>query len=243
MAANKDIQVSVVIPCFNEERTVGETIVKAKIGLSKLPFSSEILLIDNNSTDNSAKIASSLGVSVIFEREQGYGYALLRGFEEAKGRYIFMGDADNTYDLSELDKFIKPLTEGCDLVTGTRLKGNILPGAMKWLHRYVGNPLITFLINLLFGANVSDAECGMRAFTKEAYRKMRLQAGGMELISEIIVKAAKAKLKIIELPITYYPRKGESKLRSFYDGWRNMRFLMQTIFSSFFSASFTDKEG
>jgi glycosyltransferase involved in cell wall biosynthesis len=226
MAADKDIQISVVIPCFNEEETVGETIAKAKIGLSKFSLGSEIIIVNNGSTDNSAKIAVSSGARVISESEKGYGYALIRGFDEAKGKYIVMGDADNTYDLSELDKFIRPLMDGHDLVMGSRLKGNIMPGAMKWLHRYIGNPLLSFSMNLLFGTDISDSQCGMRAFTKEAYRQMRLQTGGMELASEMVVNAAKARLKITEVPINYYPRKGKSKLRSFSDGWRHIRFML-----------------
>lgn len=223
---NNDIDISVVIPCYNEEETLAATIERAKIGLKKTGLTSEILVVDNNSTDSSSKIAVSLGARVVNEPEQGYGNTLLRGFEEAYGRYLVMGDADNTYDFSEVDKFITPIQEGYDFVIGSRLKGKILPGAMKWLHRYIGNPLLSLTLNLLFKTNISDTQCGMRAFTKDAYRRMHLQTGGMELASEMIINASKAKLKIMEIPITYYPRKGESKLRSFYDGWRHLRFML-----------------
>ncbi len=221
-----DIKVSVVIPCYNEEQTIGSTIEKAKAGIAKLKMNSEIVVVDNNTTDDSINIARKLGARIVKETEKGYGNALIRGFDEAKGIYLVMGDADNTYDLSDLEPFIKPLMEGCDFVIGSRLKGKIMPGAMKWLHRYIGNPLLSFILNLLFNLNISDTQCGMRAFTKDAYKRMNLQTGGMEFASEMIINASRAKLKIKEVPIAYYPRLGESKLRSFSDGWRHLRFML-----------------
>ncbi|MEM3126733.1 MAG: glycosyltransferase family 2 protein, partial [Candidatus Woesearchaeota archaeon] len=155
-----------------------------------------------------------------------YGNAYLRGFEESRGKYIVMGDSDNTYDFSEVTKFIEPLRNGYDFVIGSRLKGNILPGAMPWLHRYIGNPVLSRILRFMFHTNISDSHCGMRAFTKEAYQKMRLQTTGMEFASEMVINAARTKLKIKEIPIIYYPREGESKLHSFRDGWRHLSFML-----------------
>ena len=150
-----------------------------------------------------------------------------KGWPKQKGTYIAIADADNTYDLLELDKFLDPLMAGeADFVIGSRLKGNIKKGAMPWLHQYIGNPLLTGMLNFLFKTKISDAHCGMRAFTKEALEKMNLKTHGMELASEMVIEAAKSGLRIKEVPITYYSRKAPSKLRSFQDGWRHVRFMM-----------------
>ena len=220
------IKISVVMPCLNEAETIGKCIQKAQAALKKMGVSGEIIVADNGSKDNSVELAESLGARVVHQPIRGYGAAYLEGIAAARGKYIVIGDSDDTYDFSELDKFVQPLREGYDLVMGSRLKGNILPAAMPWLHRYIGNPILTGILNLLFKAGVSDAHCGMRAFTKEAYEKMSLRTTGMEFASEMVIKAAKAKLKITEVPITYYPREGESKLRSFRDGWRHLRFML-----------------
>ena len=222
----ESIKVSVVMPCLNEVETIGKCIQKAQAALKKMGVLSEIIVADNGSTDDSVEIAKSLGAKVVHQPVRGYGAAYLAGMEAAQGNYIVIGDSDDTYDFSELDKFVQPLREGFDLVMGSRLKGNILPAAMPWLHRYIGNPILTGILNFLFKAGVSDSHCGMRAFTKEAYEKMQLRTTGMEFASEMVIKAAKAKLKIAEIPITYYPREGESKLRSFRDGWRHLRFML-----------------
>jgi hypothetical protein len=137
-----------------------------------------------------------------------------------------MGDSDDTYDFTQIDLFIEKLREGNEYVLGSRFKGNILPGAMPWLHQYVGNPVLTGMLNFMFGLRSSDAHSGMRAFTKDAYRRMRLQTTGMEFASEMVINAARARLKVAEVPIVYYPREGESKLRSFRDGWRHLRFML-----------------
>jgi glycosyltransferase involved in cell wall biosynthesis len=162
----------------------------------------------------------------VHQPERGYGNAYLKGFAEARGKYIVMGDSDNTYDFSELEKFVEPLRRGYDFVIGSRFRGKILPGAMPWLHRYIGNPLLTGILNVFFRTGVSDAHCGIRSLTKEAYEKMNLQTTGMEFASEMVIKASKAGLKIAEVPITYYPREGKSKINSFKDGWRHLRFML-----------------
>jgi glycosyltransferase involved in cell wall biosynthesis len=216
---------SIVMPSMNEEETIRICIEKAQSIIKKYGIEGEIIIADNSS-DRTAEIASSMGARVIGPIT-GYGNAYLKGLAEAKGDYIAIADADNTYDLLELDKFLDPLITGeADFIMGTRIKGNIKKGAMPWLHQYIGNPLLTGMLNFLFKTKISDAHCGMRAFTKEALRKMNLKTRGMELASEMIIEAAKCGLRIKEVPITYYPRKAPSKLRSFRDGWRHIRFMM-----------------
>jgi len=221
-----EYEVSVVMPCLNEEKTIGECIKKAFKSFKDHNIKGEVVVSDNGSMDNSVRIAESLGAHVVHQPLKGYGNAYYKGISEAKGKFIIIGDSDNTYDFSEIHKFIEPLRNGYDLVMGTRLKGKILPGAMPWLHRYIGNPFLSSFLNILYKTGVSDSHCGMRAFTKEAYKKMHLKSTGMEYASEMVINASKAKLKITEVPITYYPRDGESKLRSFQDGWRHLRFML-----------------
>ncbi len=223
---NEKIEVSVVMPCLNEELTIGICVKKTQEALEKLGISGEIIVADNGSTDNSAAIAEKLGARIVHQPIQGYGAAYLAGIAAAHGKYIVIADSDNTYDFTETDRFLQPLWEGADLVMGSRFLGEIQPGAMPGLHRYLGNPVLTGILNLLFRSGVSDAHCGMRAFTSEAYQRMELQTMGMEFASEMVIKATKADLKIVEVPITYYPRKGESKLNSFRDGWRHLRFML-----------------
>jgi len=163
---------------------------------------------------------------VIQEPKKGYGNAYKRGFAEAKGKFIIMGDSDDTYDFSQISPFVDKLKSGADLVVGTRLRGKIMPGAMPPLHRYLGTPVIAWLLNLFFKTGVSDPNCGMRAFTKAAFLKMNLQSGGMEFASEMIINASRERLKMVEVPIIYYARKGESKLKTFRDGWRHLRFML-----------------
>ena len=221
-----EVEVSIVMPCLNEETTIGTCIQKAQKALKQQDILGEIIVADNGSNDNSVRIAENLGAVVVHQPIRGYGAAYLAGLAAARGKFTLIGDSDNTYDFSEMDKFLEPLRNGYDLVMGSRLKGNILPAAMPWLHRYIGNPILTGILNLLFRTGVSDAHCGMRGFTREAYKKMQLRTTGMEFASEMVIKAAKAELKIAEVPITYYPREGESKLRSFRDGWRHLRFML-----------------
>ncbi len=216
---------SIVMPSMNEEETIRICIEKARTIFKKYGIEGEIIVADNSS-DRTPEIAASMGAKVIGPIK-GYGNAYLKGLAEAKGEYIAIADADNTYDLLELDKFLDPLMAGeADFVMGSRLKGNIKKGAMPWLHQYVGNPLLTGMLNFLFKTKISDAHCGMRAFTKEALEKMNLKTHGMELASEMIIEAAKSGLRIEEVPITYYSRRAPSKLRSFQDGWRHVRFMM-----------------
>jgi glycosyltransferase involved in cell wall biosynthesis len=221
-----DIEVSVVLPCLNEEDTVGICIKKAKDVFDRLNISGEVIVVDNGSTDGTAKKALAAGAKVVYEDRKGYGYALRRGINEAQGKYVVICDGDDTYDLSELHKFIEALREGNDLVIGSRFKGKILKNAMAWTNRYIGNPLLTGMIKLFFRANLSDTQSGYRGFSKEVYKKMNLKTTGMEFASEMVVHALKKKMKIKEVPITYYPRKGESKLSKFRDAWRHIRFIL-----------------
>ena len=220
------IEVSVVMPCLNEEETIGICIEKAQNAFKTDGILGEVIVADNGSTDNSVAIAEELGARVVHQPIRGYGAAYLAGINAAQGEYIVIGDSDDTYDFSDLERFITPLRNGCDFVIGSRLKGKILRGAMPPLHRYIGNPVLTGILNLLFRSGVSDAHCGMRSFTREAYQQMELQTTGMEFASEMVINAKKAALKIEEIPITYYPREGESKLNSFRDGWRHLRFML-----------------
>lgn len=216
---------SFVMPSMNEEETIRICIEKAQYILKKYNIDGEIIVADNSS-DRTAEIAVAMGAKVIGPIK-GYGNAYLKGLALAKGNYIAISDADNTYDLLELDKFLDPLIAGdADFVIGTRIKGDIKKEAMPWLHQYIGNPLLTEMLNFLFKTKISDAHCGMRAFTKEALEKMNLKTHGMELASEMVIEAAKCKLKIKEVPITYYSRRTPSKLNSFKDGWRHVRFMM-----------------
>jgi glycosyltransferase involved in cell wall biosynthesis len=195
--------------------------------LEEKGFETEIVVVDNASTDKTAEEASEAGARVVRENKRGYGNAYLRGFKEAKGDIIVMGDADGTYPLNTTYEFIQPLIKGdADFVMGSRLKGNIQKGAMPALHRYIGNPFLTWMLNSLFSTGISDAHCGMRAIKKEALNKLHLRSGGMEFASEMVIEASRENLKIAEVPITYYPRGGESKLSSFADGWRHLRFMM-----------------
>jgi len=222
------IDVSVVLPCLNEEQTIGICIDKAKKVFEEQEINGEIVVSDNGSTDDSVKIAEEKGARVVHQKKRGYGNAYLKGFDSAKGRYIVMADADDTYDLLEMPGFLEILkNEDVDFVMGTRLKGKIFPGAMPWLHRYIGNPVLTLILNILFHASISDAHCGMRAFTKEAYKKLDLKTAGMEFASEMVIRATKEHLRIKEIPITYHPRKGSpASLKSFSDGWRHLRFML-----------------
>ncbi len=222
------MDVSIVIPALNEEGIVGKTVKSVPLAkLKEKGLETEIIVVNNASTDKTAQEASDAGARVVLEEKRGYGNAYLRGFKEAKGDIIVMGDADGTYPFDTTYEFIQPLLNGeADMVMGSRLKGDIQKGAMPTLHRYVGNPFLTWLLNALFKAGISDAHCGMRALRKEALDKLNLHSAGMEFASEMVIEAAREKLKIAEVPITYYPREGDSKLSSFADGWRHLRFMM-----------------
>jgi len=221
------MQISVVMPCLNESATIGICIGKARMALKEMRAEGEIIVADNGSGDSSVRIAESLGAKVIHQPKRGYGNVCRTGIEAAKGRYIIMGDADDTYDFGEIPKFVRKLDEGYDLVMGSRLRGEILPGAMEWSHK-VGNLFLTGVLNLLFKAGVSDAHCGMRAFRRDAYERMGLRSGGMEFASEMVIAAVEREMRIGEVPIRYYPRDegSSSKLRAFRDGWRHLRFML-----------------
>jgi glycosyltransferase involved in cell wall biosynthesis len=214
------------MPCLNEERTVGECVDRAFEVFKNRKVDGEVIVVDNGSTDNSARIAREHGAKVIHEPKRGYGNAYLTGFKNARGEIIVMADSDGTYDLREMPLLLDTFDDSTDLVMGSRLRGKIEDGAMPWLHRYVGNPLLTAILNILFKAHISDAHCGMRAIKKEALEKMNLKTAGMEFASEMVIKAAKNGLRIKEVPVSYHPRvAGEAKLVSVQDGWRHVRFM------------------
>ena len=217
--------VSVVIPCLNEEENVASCVKGALEGLRSGGLDGEVIVVDNDSDDRSAELAAAAGARVIVEPRRGYGSAYLAGFAAARGRYIVMADADLTYDFNEIPSFVGKLESGAQLVMGNRM-GNIQPGAMPWLHRYVGNPLLTGLLNLFFRTGVRDAHCGMRALRRDVLEQLDLRTTGMEFASEMVIRAAKEHLAIAEIEIEYHPRGGESKLSSFRDGWRHLRFLL-----------------
>jgi glycosyltransferase involved in cell wall biosynthesis len=220
------IDVSVIMPCLNEAATIGLCVERAIATLQTLNLAGEVVVVDNGSTDGSPEIAAAQGARVIHQTVRGYGSAYLKGLGEACGRYLVIGDSDNTYDFGEIGRFLAPLYQDYDLVMGSRFKGKILPGAMPWSHQYLGNPILTGILNILFRAHVSDAHCGMRALTKSAFERMHLRTLGMEFASEMVIRAAQERMKIAEVPITYYPRGGHSKLRSIPDGWRHLRFML-----------------
>ncbi|MEM4000664.1 MAG: glycosyltransferase family 2 protein [Saccharolobus sp.] len=223
----KEIEVSVIIPTLNEEETIGICIEKVKRVFEKYNINGEIIVSDS-SNDNTPIIARSMGAIVVTPDRRGYGYAYRYAFRYAKGKYIVIGDGDDTYDFSEIPKLLEPLIRGeADLVIGSRFKGRIEKGAMPLHHRYIGNPLLTFFLNLFFKAGISDAHSGFRAIRRDVLEKLELKSDGMEFASEMIVEACRKNLKIKEVPINYYRRKNPtSKLRSFQDGWRHMKFML-----------------
>ena len=218
---------SIVIPCLNEEQSVGQVVDMALEGISRLGIPGEVIVVDNGSTDRSAAIAAEHGARVVHEKERGYGAAIRRGFREARYSLLAMGDADLTYDFTKIDELARPVLDGeADLVLGHRMK-NILPGSMPWLHRVIGNPLFSVAVRVLFwNSTVSDPHSGMRVIAKEAYRRLGCVTTGMEFASEMVVRGFHEHLRIQERDIVYHPRVGESKLRSFEDGWRHLRFMM-----------------
>jgi glycosyltransferase involved in cell wall biosynthesis len=225
VAAAEGLSVSVVIPCLNEEETIAQCVDRARTALEGSGLSGEVIVADNDSEDGSARLAASAGAIVVHEPERGYGSAYMAGFLVARGEYIVMADADLTYDFNEIPRFVGELERGADMVIGNRMK-NIHPGAMPWLHRYIGNPLLSGFLNLLFRTGVDDAHCGMRAFRRDVLPQLDLRTTGMEFASEMVIRAAKEKLQIAQFDIEYHPRGGESKLSSFRDGWRHLRFLL-----------------
>jgi glycosyltransferase involved in cell wall biosynthesis len=218
-------RVSVVIPCLNEAENIVECVTRARTVLAGHDLLGEVIVADNGSDDGSPELAKQAGALVVHEPRRGYGSAYLAGFAAARGEYVVMADADLTYDWNEIPHFVEKLDEGAELVMGDRMD-NIHPGAMPWLHRYVGNPVLSGILNLFFRTGVRDAHCGMRAFRREILPRLDLRTTGMEFASEMVIRASKEKLDIRQIPIEYHPRGGESKLSSFRDGWRHLRFLL-----------------
>jgi glycosyltransferase involved in cell wall biosynthesis len=226
--AHDEIELSIVLPCLNEERTVGVCVEQALTFLTEHGIRGEVIVADNGSTDRSAEIASAKGAIVVPVAEKGYGNALRGGFAAARGKYIIMADADESYDLLHLMPFVEKLRQGFDLVMGNRFKGGIKPGAMPWHHKYIGNPILSFIGRLFFHSPARDFHCGLRGFTRSAIERMNLQTTGMELASEIVIKASILGMKVCEVPTTLSPdgRDRPPHLRSFRDGWRHLRFLL-----------------
>ena len=217
--------VSVVIPCLNEEGNIEACVHSALEAMAKAGIDGEVIVADNASDDRSAELATAAGARVVREERRGYGSAYLAGFAAARGTYIVMGDADLTYDFGEIPRFLAELEDGADLVMGNRMD-NIQPGAMPWLHRYVGNPVLSRFLNVLYDTGVRDAHCGMRALRRDKLPVLDLRTPGMEFASEMVIRAARRGLVIRQFPIEYRPRGGESKLDTWSDGWRHLRFLL-----------------
>jgi glycosyltransferase involved in cell wall biosynthesis len=220
------VDISVVMPCLNEEESVGTCVSWALDGIRKTGLHGEVIVCDNGSTDGSVLAARHAGARVVHQPARGYGNAYLKGFSEARGRYIVMGDSDATYDFRRLDELVARLQDGYDYCLGSRFAGKMEKGAMPWTHRYIGNPVLTGVLNRFFGLKSSDAHSGMRAFTRDAFDRMELRCEGMEFASEIVIKAARAHLNVAEVPIDYGKRAGVSKLKSLRDGWRHLRFML-----------------
>ncbi len=217
--------VSVVIPCLNEAENIVQCVTRALEVLEESEIAGEVIVADNGSTDGSAELAEAAGATVVDEPRRGYGRAYLAGFAAARGDYIVMVDADLTYDFNEIPRFVKELDEGAQLVMGNRMQ-NIQPGAMPWMNRYIGNPLLSGFLKLLFRTKVRDAHCGMRALRRDVLPRLELRTAGMEFASEMVIRAARADLDVREFPIALHPRGGESKLNPFSDGWRHLRLML-----------------
>ena len=221
-------ELTILMPCLNEAATVGSCVAKARGFLERAGIAGEVLVADNGSEDGSSALAQQAGARVVQVAERGYGAALAAGIAAARGRYVIMGDADDSYDFSRLEPFVDKLRQGYPLVVGNRFKGGIRPGAMPPLHRYLGNPVLSFVGRLFFGAGVGDFHCGLRGFDRAAVRSLDLRTPGMEFASELVVKAALAGWRIAEVPTTLHPdgRGRPPHLRSWRDGWRHLRFLL-----------------
>jgi cellulose synthase/poly-beta-1,6-N-acetylglucosamine synthase-like glycosyltransferase len=218
--------ISIVMPCLDEAQTVGVCVAKARAWLERSGYPGEVIVVDNGSTDGSVALAEEAGARVVHERRRGYGQAYLRGFAEARGEFVVMGDSDDTYDFSDLSRLVEPLRRGAEMVVGNRFAGGISAGAMPWAHRYIGSPIINFVIRLFFGTRIGDSQSGLRAFRRSVPEQLGLRSSGMELASEMIVSASRAGLRIEEVPAPYAVRQGESKLNTLRDGWRHLRFLL-----------------
>jgi len=220
------VVVSVVMPCLNEAGSVEHCVRAAREALGAAGLTGEVVVADNGSTDGSPELATAAGARVVHAATRGYGAAYLEGLKAARGRYLVLGDADGTYDFAAIPALVAALEAGNDVVLGSRLRGTILPGAMPWLHRWVGNPALSLILSAFFGKRVTDTQSGLRALRREAVERMRLRTTGMEFASEMVAMALRHGLQVAEIPITYAPRRGHSKLRSFRDGWRHLRFML-----------------
>jgi glycosyltransferase involved in cell wall biosynthesis len=223
-----ELELTILMPCLNEAETVASCVGKARSFLQRTGIEGEVLVADNGSTDGSPELARNAGARVIQVTAKGYGSALLGGLRAARGRFVIMGDADDSYDFSRLDGFVESLRSGATMVIGHRFRGGILPGAMPWLHRYLGNPVLSFLGRLFFSTRIGDFHCGLRGVDRAAALRLGLGAPGMEFASEMIVKAALARWRIGEVPTVLSPagRSRPPHLRSWRDGWRHLRFLL-----------------
>lgn len=219
---------SIIIPCLNESRTLPQCIARANSFIKQTKLAAEIVIGDNGSTDGSQALAKKLGAKVVSVPQRGYGAAIFGACQAAKGHYLIMGDADDSYHFDELTPFIAPLRGGHDLVMGNRFAGGIEPGAMPWKNRYIGNPILSLIGRLLFNSKIRDFHCGMRGFSSEAFRKMDLRTTGMEFASEMVIKAVLRKMRIAEVPVKLYKdgRDRPPHLRPWRDGWRHLRFML-----------------
>jgi glycosyltransferase involved in cell wall biosynthesis len=226
--AADDIELTVLMPCLNEAETLNACILKARGFLDRSGIRGEIVVGDNGSTDGSQALARSLGARVVDVPARGYGAALFHGARAARGRFVIMGDSDDSYDFSSLDALVEKLREGCDLVMGNRFKGGIAPGAMPWKNRWIGNPALSFIGRLFFNCPVGDFWCGLRGFSRQAFDKLDLRSIGMEFALEMVIKATLHGLKIAEVPVTLSPdgRSRPPHLRPWRDGWRGLRFML-----------------
>jgi hypothetical protein len=222
------VELTVLMPCLDEARTVGACVAKARETCRAHGIAAEILVADNGSRDGSQRLAGESGARVIHVPARGYGAALRAGIDAARGRYVVVADADDSYDFGDIPAFLAQLRAGAQLVMGSRFLGTIHPGAMPLLHRFLGNPVLTWILNLFFGAGISDAHCGMRGFSRDAIRALSLRSSGMEFASEMIIRAAQEKLSVREVPTSLRPdgRGRRPHLRTWRDGWRHLRFML-----------------
>lgn len=236
---NKSIDISIILPCRNEEQALAGCLIQIKSTIRKYKLHAEIIVSDSSS-DNSPVIARKFGVKLIKHDKEGYGRAYLEGFREAQGKYFFMADPDGSYDFEEIPRFINKLQQGADFVIGNRFAGQMDKESMPWLHRHFGNPILSFILRVFFGSKIRDAHCGMRAIKKSSLQILNLHTTGMEFASEMVIKATKKNLRTDQLPINYHKRQGQSKLRMITDGWRHLRFMLlySPLFLFFIPGSF-----
>lgn len=228
---SEELELSIVMPCLNEEETIGICIQKAKKYLDKTKISGEVLIVDNGSTDRSVEISQKMGARVVKEENKGYGNALIKGTNSAKGKYVIMGDSDDSYNFEELDDFMIKLNEGYDLVMGNRFSGKIEKGAMSFSHRYIGNPILSGIAGILYKTKIGDFHCGLRGYLRKSILDLNLKSPGMEYASEMVVEAVRNNLKITEIPITLYKdgRTKRSHLRTIRDGIRHLIYLLKNL--------------